>query len=128
MGQRPRDLWRGLCRALSARGHQIIFFERDVPYYAAHRDLFEIAGGRLELYDDWRDRAPIAECDLADADVAMVTSYCPDGIAASDLVLDSRALRVFYDLDTPVTLEQIEQGKALSYIGPRGLARISIWC
>ena len=54
--------------------------------------------------------------------LSMVTSYCPDGIAASDLVLDSRALRVFYDLDTPVTLEQIEQGKALSYIGPRGRA------
>ena len=114
--------WRGLVRALGARGHQIIFFERDVPYYAAHRDLFDIAGGRLQLYDDWESAASIARRDLADADVAMVTSYCPDGIAASDLVLESRALRVFYDLDTPVTLEQIEQGNSLSYIGPRGLA------
>jgi spore maturation protein CgeB len=114
--------WRGLVRALGARGHQIIFFERDVPYYAAHRDFFEIAGGRLELYDDWDSATRTAEDDLADADVAMVTSYCPDGIAASDLVLDSRALRVFYDLDTPVTLEQIEQGNSVGYIGPRGLA------
>jgi spore maturation protein CgeB len=114
--------WRGLCRALARRRHKVVFFERDVPYYAAHRDLYEIAGGKLELYGDWDSVRDAAEGDLADADVAMVTSYCPDGIAASNLVLASRALRVFYDLDTPVTLEQIEQGKALSYIGPHGLA------
>jgi spore maturation protein CgeB len=36
--------WRGLCRALAARGHHVIFYERDVPYYAAHRDAPEPAG------------------------------------------------------------------------------------
>ncbi|HEU4794347.1 MAG TPA: glycosyltransferase, partial [Pyrinomonadaceae bacterium] len=30
-------------------------------------------------------------------------------------------LRVFYDLDTPVTLEALEHGEQLSYIGPRKL-------
>jgi spore maturation protein CgeB len=52
----------------------------------------------------------------------MVTSYCPDGIAATTAVLDSAApLKVFYDLDTPVTLARLEAGEHVEYIGPRGL-------
>jgi spore maturation protein CgeB len=53
----------------------------------------------------------------------MVTSYCPDGIAATDLVCtESRGLRVFYDLDSPVTLAHLADGEPVAYIGPRGLA------
>ena len=29
--------WRGLLKALMRMGHQVTFFERDVPYYRAHR-------------------------------------------------------------------------------------------
>src|SRR6202051_2381622 len=79
-------LWRGLCGALAKRGHQVIFFERDVPYYAATRDLFELPGGRLVLYDDWQNTLPSMLRHVSDCDVAMVTSYCPDAIAASELV------------------------------------------
>jgi spore maturation protein CgeB len=115
-------LWRGLCRALARRGHHVVFFERDVPYYAEHRDLFDIPGGELVLYRDWADAVPLAERHLADADVGMVTSYCPHGIEASDLVLGSRVpVKSFYDLDTPVTLARLEAGETTSYIGPRGL-------
>jgi spore maturation protein CgeB len=112
--------WRGLCRALARRGHRVIFFERDVPYYAAHRDLQEIPGGRLILYPEWQFAGADASRELADADLAIVTSYCPDGIAASELVLSSRALKIFYDLDTPVTLDALESGGTVSYVGPRG--------
>ena len=122
-GNGHATLWRGLCSALARRGHYIVFFERDVPYYAANRDLYELAGGRLVLYGDWEEVASDAARELADTDVAMVTSYCPDGIVASDLVLASHASRrVFYDLDTPVTLDQLRQGQSLSYIGSRGLS------
>jgi spore maturation protein CgeB len=120
-GNGHATVWRGLCGALAARGHQVVFLERDVPYYAMHRDLLEIPRGRLILYADWRSASEQAMRHLADADVAMVTSYCPDGIAATELVLGSKALRVFYDLDTPVTLERLESGRPLSYIGARGL-------
>jgi spore maturation protein CgeB len=112
--------WRGLCRALARRGHRVIFFERDVPYYAAHRDLQEIPGGKLILYPEWQFAGADATRELADADLAIVTSYCPDGIAASELVLASRALKIFYDLDTPVTLDALESGGTVSYVGPRG--------
>jgi spore maturation protein CgeB len=52
----------------------------------------------------------------------MCTSYCPDGIQASRLILDSRAgVRAFYDLDTPVTLDALQAGKPVPYLPPEGL-------
>ncbi|HEU4566089.1 MAG TPA: glycosyltransferase [Gemmatimonadaceae bacterium] len=122
-GNGHATLWRGLQRALARAGHLLVFFERDVPYYADHRDLTELAGGELRLYGAWEEALPAARAHLADADVAMVTSYCPDALAATELVLDSRVpVRAFYDLDTPVTLDGLESGAPVPYIGPRGLA------
>jgi spore maturation protein CgeB len=64
-----------------------------------------------------------AERHVAEADVAMVTSYCPHGVEATELVLSAgRAVRVFYDLDTPVTLARLRRGEPIGYIGARGLA------
>ena len=121
-GNGHATLLRALFRALLRRGHSIVFFERDVPYYAANRDLTSFDDLTLHLYSDWSSALAIARGELRDADVAMVTSYCFDGVAASDCVLDSLAgLRVFYDLDTPVTLARFRAGETLSYIGPRGL-------
>ena len=52
----------------------------------------------------------------------MVTSYCPDAVAASELMVDAGAgFRVFYDLDTPVTLAGLERGDSVPYIGAGGL-------
>lgn len=115
-------LWRALIRAFSERGHHTVFFERDVPYYAQHRDLTSLDGGRLVLYDDWTEVWPRAQSELADADAGMVTSYCPDALAAAELVLSSPGLHVFYDLDTPITLTQLASGQPVDYIGPDGLA------
>jgi spore maturation protein CgeB len=122
-GNGHATLWRGLLGGLGALGHQVVFFERDAPYYAAHRDLTELANGhRLRLYDTWAGIANEAGRELAGADAALVTSYCPDGPLASELVLDSPArVRVFYDLDTPVTLARLEQGEPVEYLPPDGL-------
>jgi spore maturation protein CgeB len=121
-GNGHATLWRGLCAALAAVGHRVTFFERDVPWYAENRDLAELPGGRLVLYPDWPSVLPTARRELAVADAAIVTSYCPDGIAAADLVLDSPVpVRAFYDLDTPVTLARLTAGEPLAYLGPRGL-------
>ena len=120
-GNGHATLLRGLFKALVARGHRILFYERDVPYYAAHRDLTEMAGVELRLYADWGATRARAEKELAYADVGMVTSYCPDGVAAAETVLSSPAKHIFYDLDTPVTLERLRAGLEVNYIGPRGL-------
>jgi spore maturation protein CgeB len=121
-GNGHATLWRALLRAFARRGHDVVFFERDVPYYAAHRDLRELDFGQLRLYADWASIRAGAARELEDADAGMVTSYCPDGIAASELVLDSNAARrVFYDLDTPVTLSQLSAGERVPYLPPQGL-------
>src|SRR5919112_2903458 len=125
-GNGHATVWRGLCCELARLGHQIIFFEKNVAYYAAHRDFLDIPGGKLILYDTWSEALSHAQQHLADADVAMVTSYCPDGIVAAELVLASGPLKVFYDLDTPVTLERIESGDGVDYIGASGLRDFDI--
>jgi spore maturation protein CgeB len=121
-GNGHATLWRGLCKNLVRFGHDVVFFERDVPYYAAARDLSELPGGRLELYSGWDEIRSTARSEILEADAAIVTSYCPDAIEATELILDQdRAMRVFYDLDTPITLARLGAGEAVPYIGPEGL-------
>ena len=116
-------LWRGLIGALLTAGHRVVFFERDVPYYREHRDLWALPdGGELVLYPDWPATLPHMRGALTGADVGIVTSYCPDALAATRLLQDSSAaLRCFYDLDTPVTLARLDAGEAVNYIGADGL-------
>jgi spore maturation protein CgeB len=122
-GNGHATLLRGLFRALNNLGHEIHFFERDTPYYAAHRDAASLPFARLHYYSDWNDNLGRARQELKTAEVGIVTSYCPDGIAACDLVLNSNLPRsVFYDMDTPVTLSRLERSEAVEYIPPRGLA------
>jgi spore maturation protein CgeB len=120
-GNGHATLWRGLCKALGRRGHTIIFFERDVPYYAAHRDVSQLSCGEPILYPDWESALPLARRHLQEAD-AMVTSYCPDGQVASNCVLDSLAeLKCFYDLDTPITFARLDRGDEVGYLSKQGL-------
>lgn len=122
-GNGHATLWRGLCRALHAMGHDVLFFERDVPYYAEHRDMTGAPWCRLVLYEEWADIAVRAGQELAAADAGIVTSYCPDAQAASRAVLASRVARkVFYDLDSPVTLDRIQRGEPVDYLPESGFA------
>lgn len=122
-GNGHATLWRGLCRSLERAGHRVVFFERDLPFYSATRDLTEPTWGDLQLFTHWEEVLPRVRAHLADADVAIVTSYCPDALAAAQVLADAAVpLRVFYDLDTPVTLDRIKAGHNVDYIGSRGLA------
>ncbi len=120
-GNGHATLWRGLLRSLARDGHRVVFFEKDVPWYAAHRDLERGRGYELVLYPAWPAVADTARRAMSSADVGIVTSYCPDAQAATDLVVASRARRVFYDLDTPVTLERLDRGERVEYLPPSGL-------
>ncbi|HZH26348.1 MAG TPA: glycosyltransferase [Azospirillaceae bacterium] len=121
-GNGHATLWRGLIRAMARRGHRVVFFERDQPWYADTRDTTELPGGTLVLYRDWEEVRARAGRELADADCAMVTSFCPDGVAATRLMGDANVpVRAFYDLDTPVTLAKLAAGETLPWIGPEGL-------
>jgi len=123
-GNGHATIWRGLLKAMAAAGHTATFYERDVPYYASARDVWECPFGvRLRLYQSLDEIQAEAAAEINCADVAMCTSYCPDGIAASRLILDSHApVRAFYDLDTPVTLDSLQAGKSVPYLPPEGLS------
>jgi spore maturation protein CgeB len=121
-GNGHATLWRGLCNALARQGHDVTFFERDVSYYANHRDLLWPKSYKLVLYPSWTEVNSLAKSAVSESDVAVVTSYCPDAQPASTLVLHSKAMKVFYDLDTAVTLQNFRRGGAVEYIPAAGLA------
>ncbi len=103
--------YRALIRALARQGHRVTFFERDVEYYARRRDFEQWEYCDLVLYRDWQKlRAQALAC-ARESDVAMVASYCPEGARIADEVLHlAGPLRVYYDLDTPITLQKLAAG------------------
>jgi spore maturation protein CgeB len=126
-GNGHATLWRGLLRALHQEGHEIHFFEKDAPYYARWRDATSFEYAHLHLYAQWEENLRDAKAALAGADVGVVTSYCPDGVGACDLVLSSNLPRsVFYDMDTPVTLARLDRGEQVEYIPSAGLASFDL--
>lgn len=118
--------YRALLRAFAARGHQVLFLERDVPWYAAQRDCPQPAFCELRLYPD------LAALDgfrarVAAADAVMVGSYVPDGVAVGDWALrHARGLTLFYDIDTPVTLAALDAGRE-SYLARRQIAAYGLY-
>jgi hypothetical protein len=113
---------------MSRRGHTACFYERNVPYYASARDGWEPPTGvRLRLYDSLDDIRSEAARELAAADAAFCTSYCPDGPEAARLMLDSSAvIKSFYDLDTPVTLKTLYSDETVPYLPTDGLGPFDV--
>ena len=127
-GNGHATLWRGLLSALAQRGHRAVFYEKDVPYYAETRDGWQPPEGiRLRIYETISDIRAEAARALAEADVALVTSYCADGGLVAELMIDSSAgLKVFYDLDTPVTLDALQSGNPVPYLPLEGLGAFDL--
>jgi spore maturation protein CgeB len=95
--------FRALQRALTSAGHDVLFLERDVPWYASNRDLPEPPWGRTQLYSSVEELAHVDE--IAHADLVVVGSYVPEGREVISLVQDrAQGVTAFYDIDTPVTL------------------------
>jgi spore maturation protein CgeB len=119
--------FRSLLGALAARGHEIAFLERDVPWYADNRDLPSASYARIELYYGLEDLRARFSAVVRDADVVLVGSYVPDGTQVIDWVFHTaRGVRAFYDIDTPVTLEQLAAGAA-DYIAARQLPGFDVY-
>lgn len=103
--------YRALVRALNARGHEIVFFERDLEWYASNRDMPEPPFCRVHIYERWEEVRPLLRRELYGAEVAVVGSYFPDGVAAIAEVLDSTVgVKAFYDIDTPITVWKLQNG------------------
>ncbi len=100
--------YRAILRALHGRGVRSVFYERDAPYYAAHRDCRVSPHCELKLYSCWDEVRVGALRDAAESDIVINASYCPEGARISDEVLETEGpLHVFYDLDTPITLNAL---------------------
>jgi spore maturation protein CgeB len=110
--------FRALLRAFAARGHQVTFLERDVPWYASHRDLPQPDFCRLALYSDLAELKARWRAEVEAADAVIVGSYVPDGVAVGAWVQEvARGTTAFYDIDTPVTLAKLAAGDE-EYISP----------
>lgn len=118
--------FRALLKAFARRGHEVLFLERDVPWYAGHRDLTDPDWCRLAFYADlggldaWR----VA---ITNADAVMVGSYVPEGVEVARRVQDwARGVTAFYDIDTPVTLAKLERGD-FEYLSPEVIPGFDVY-
>ncbi|HEX2257149.1 MAG TPA: glycosyltransferase [Afifellaceae bacterium] len=131
--------YRALTKALARRGHRVTFLERDVPWYASHRDLPDPPWCRALLYRDRSDLEARHGDLVRRADAVIVGSYVPDGVAVGGWAISlAGGMVAFYDIDTPVTLARLERGEEeylnrelvagydlyLSFTGGPTLARI----
>lgn len=118
--------YRALIEALAKRGHRVTFLERDVPWYRAHRDLKPPRNWSVKLYDSLQDIPRRFGSEIRDADLVMIGSYVPDGIAIAEWVTSqARGITAFYDIDTPVTLAGLDKG--LDYLSAKMIPRFDLY-
>ncbi len=119
--------YRALMRALAWRGHDVLFLERDVPWYAANRDLPRPRWGRAVLYESLDELRLRYAAAVQEADLVVVGSYVPDGAELGEWALDrARGVRAFYDIDTPVTLDALARGRC-DYLTPALIPRYDLY-
>jgi spore maturation protein CgeB len=109
--------YRSLLRGLAGLGHDILFLEREQPWYSANQDLTDPDFCELQFYDSLKElhqwRSPLAK-----ADAVIIGSFVPDAIAIIEWLNSIRRGRLgFYDIDTPVTLRMLAHGDT-EYLSP----------
>jgi spore maturation protein CgeB len=119
--------YRALVRGLAARGHRVLFLERNAAWYADNRDLPDPPYCRVQLYERTEDLQRTHASVIAGADLVLVGSYVPDGVAVADRVLAlAEGCTAFYDIDTPVTLAALERGNS-SYLERRQIPAFDLY-
>jgi spore maturation protein CgeB len=115
--------YRGLVRELAARGHRVLFLERDAPWYAENRDLPRPPYGKTRLYKSLTELQDRHAARVRSADLVIVGSYVPEGVAVGEWVLRTASgVTAFYDIDTPVTLAKLARGEH-EYLAPELIPR-----
>jgi spore maturation protein CgeB len=115
--------YRGLLEALRRRGHEALFLERDMPWYAAARDF---AAPYTRLYSSLDELAVYAE-HVRSADLVVVGSYVPQGCEVAEWVLaEAEGVTAFWDIDTPVTAAKLARGDH-EYLSPVLVPRFDLY-
>lgn len=104
--------YRGIVRALAARGHRITFYEPDAFDRQAHRDIDDPPWARVVVYSAAGEDGVHRCLDAAkDADLVVKAS----GVGVFDALLEREVLSlasasrrvVFWDVDAPATLARV---------------------
>lgn len=119
--------YRSLVRGLAARGFRVLFLERNTPWYAGNRDEPHPAGAHTEIYETFDQLVECFEGEVSRARFVMVGSFVPEGARAGDWVLSiSRGTTAYYDIDTPVTIENLAAGSR-EYLTPEQVSRYRLY-
>lgn len=119
--------YRGLVRELTRRDHRVLFLERDQPWYRDNRDLPHPPYGRTQIYSDLAELTGRFARQVQQADLVIVGSYVPEGIAVGEWVTGlAKGTKAFYDIDTPVTLAKLEQGD-IEYLSRELIPRYDLY-
>ena len=119
--------FRGLVRELFKNGHRVTFLERDVPWYASNRDLPNPPYCKTHLYQDLDELKSVHAAIIKNADLVIVGSYVPEGVAVGQFVIDTaQGISAFYDIDTPVTLAKLER-QDFEYLHPHLIAAYDLY-
>lgn len=118
--------YRSLVKALSMRGHRVLFLERDLSWYSANRDAPHLPYCTVRLYRDLEELKLYVDA-LANADLVILGSYVPEGVAVADLLLAvNQKCVAFYDIDTPVTMAKLAR-QDYEYLHPRLIPRFDLY-
>lgn len=119
--------FRALLRGLHGLGRRILFLERDVPWYAAHRDLPDPEFCTLAYYRSVDDLISRHATAMKSAEAVVIGSYVPDGVSVIDEICALRPSGLFfYDIDTPVTLAKLARGDE-EYLASRQISDFDIY-
>jgi spore maturation protein CgeB len=119
--------YRGLVRELAANGHDVLFLERDQPWYAHNRDLPEPPFGTTRIYRGLGQLQRYYTNAVREAGLVIVGSYVPQGVKIGEWVTaTAEGVTAFYDIDTPVTLAKLASGD-YEYLMPRLIPRYDIY-
>jgi spore maturation protein CgeB len=113
--------YRALVAALERRGHNVLFLERDVPWYAAARDY---DAPHVRLYGSLGELRKRFGRAVREADLVLHGSYVAD--AGPWVTEHAQGVVAFYDIDTPVTLAGLETGTC-SYLTPELVPRYDLY-
>jgi nucleoside-diphosphate-sugar epimerase/spore maturation protein CgeB len=118
--------YRALLKAFARRGHDVLFLERDVPWYRNHRDIADPDYCRLQFYGSLEELRHWSD-DVRNADAAVVGSYVPEGVDVGGFVQRlARGVTAFYDIDTPVTLAKLQR-RDFEYLSPELISGFDLY-
>jgi spore maturation protein CgeB len=118
--------YRGLVRELEALGHEVLFLERDLPWYASNRDMPNPPFGCTRIYSSLDELKDLYSMDIQKADIVIVGSYVPEGVSIGRWINLIAPNTAFYDIDTPVTLSKLERGD-YEYLSPELIPKYDLY-